>query len=228
MWLTDFINLFFPNNCQACGETLIGNERIICIGCQYKLPLTNFHYFDNNPISRIFWGRARIYTATSFLFFNKGGNVQKLIHQLKYKSNIETGKYLGELFATDLIKSPLFSDLDVIIPVPLHAKKLRSRGFNQSEIIARGISNVLSIPVNTTSLLRSEFTETQTKKSRYSRWENVSGKFTLSEQESLKGKYVLLVDDVLTTGATLEACAQELLRLEDIKVSMATLAYAQV
>lgn len=228
MWFTDFANLFFPNICQACGIPLVKKESIICIECGYKLPRTNFHYFEENPISRIFWGRANIHAATSFLFFNKGGNVQKLIHQFKYKGNIETGKHLGILLGRDLLKSDLFKKVDIAIPVPLHSKKLRKRGYNQSSIIAQGISLAMKIPYDCNTLIRTEFTETQTKKARYSRWENVRGKFGLHNPESLTEKHILLVDDVLTTGATLEACAQVLLEIPNVKISMVTLAYAQV
>jgi len=228
MWISDFINLFFPNLCQACGKSLIKNEHILCLSCLHKLPKTNFHMHENNPISRIFWGRANIHAATSFLFFNKGGQVQKLIHQLKYKANTETGRYLGELLGNDLKKSKLFKDIDVIIPVPLHKKKLHKRGFNQSEIISEGISNSMQVPINIHSLQRLEHTETQTKKTRYSRWENVKGKFGIIDLAGLEGKHILLIDDVLTTGATLESCAQTLLEIPQVTVSMATLAYAQV
>lgn len=227
MWLTDFLNLFFPNQCQACGKPLIRNENIICLSCLYKLPRTNFERHENNPISRIFWGRANIHSATSFLFFNKGGNVQKLIHQLKYKGNTETGKYLGVLFGNDLNKSSLFNSIDLIIPVPLHKKKLHKRGFNQSDVIAEGIGQAMHIPAYIDTLHRIEYTDTQTKKSRYKRWENVKGKFGLVDSEELESKHILLIDDVLTTGATLEACAQTLLEIPQTKVSVATLAYAQ-
>ena len=228
MWTTDFLNLFFPNLCQACDEPLVKHENILCLSCLYKLPKTNFHMHENNPISRIFWGRANIHAATSFLFFNKGGSVQKLIHQFKYKSKIETGRYLGELLGKDLLQSDLFNTIDVIIPVPLHKKKLHTRGFNQSDIIAEGIGKTMHVPAIMETLIRTEFTETQTKKARYTRWENVKGKFGIQNPQTIEGKHILLVDDVLTTGATLEACAQTLLEVPNTKVSLATLAYAQV
>lgn len=183
---------------------------------------------ENNPISRIFWGRVKIHTATSFLFFNKGGHVQNLIHQFKYNGKIKTGNYLGELFGNDLMKSSLFNNIELICPVPLHKKKLHKRGFNQSEIIAEGISKVMQIPICANTLHRLEHTETQTKKARYTRWENVRGKFGIINQEKLIGKHILLVDDVLTTGATLESCSQALLDVPETTVSIATLAYAQV
>ncbi len=227
MWLHDFLNLFFPNLCQACGNPLVKQENVICINCRFKLPATNFHYFEDNPISRIFWGRVNLTSATSFLFFNKGGIVQRLIHNFKYKGNKDIGYYFGELIAKDLVKSPLFSDINVVVPVPLHIKKVKTRGFNQSEVISVGISRALNITTNTTALIRSEFTETQTKKARYTRWENVRGKFCLNEPNKLEGMHILLVDDVLTTGATLEACAEVLLEIQNVKVSLVTLAYAQ-
>ncbi len=183
---------------------------------------------ENNPISRIFWGRANIQSATSFLFFNKGGSVQKLIHQFKYNSKIETGRYLGNLMGKDLANSDLFNTIDVIIPVPLHKKKLHIRGFNQSDIIAEGIGDAMNVQAITDTLIRTEHTETQTKKSRYTRWENVKGKFDIHNPHTIEGKHILLVDDVLTTGATLEACAQTLLEVPNTTVSLATLAYAQV
>ncbi len=228
MWITDFLNLFFPNLCQACGKSLIKDESVLCLTCLYKLPKTNFETHEDNPISRIFWGRANIHASTSFLFFNKGGNVQKLIHELKYKGNKETGRYLGELMGKDLKRSSLFTGIDLIIPVPLHKKKLHKRGFNQSDIIAEGISEAMHVPVNTDTFNRIEHTETQTKKARYTRWENVKGKFGVIDPASMEGKHLLLVDDVLTTGATIESCAQTLLEIPDTIISVATLGYAQV
>lgn len=228
MWLNDFINLFYPNVCQACGRPLVKNEKVICLSCLYKLPRTNFQYFEDNPIARIFWGRVNLTTATSLLFFNKGGHVQKLMHEFKYHGKYETAIFLGSLMGRELIKSDLYKDVDIVIPVPLHKKKLRKRGYNQSEMIAIGISKTMNTEIKNDVLIRTEYTETQTKKSRYSRWENVRGKFAVINKEKIQNHHLLLIDDVLTTGATLEACAQFLTEIPNVKVSVATLAYAQV
>ena len=228
MWISDFVRLIFPSRCYACGKSMISGEEMICTGCYFNLPRTNFHLYDDNPVSRIFWCRANLYSATSFLFFNKGGNVQKLMHQLKYQSRTEIGIFLGQLFGNELKKSPLFQNVNIILPVPLHTKKLRTRGFNQSEIISQGICQSMDTKLCNEILLRKVFTSTQTKKSRYSRWENVAGKFEIKNPDIIEGKHLLLVDDVLTTGATIEACAEEILKVPNVKLSVATLAYALV
>ncbi len=228
MWINDLLNLIFPNTCQACGQILIKGEKVICLKCLFTLPRTNFHNFQDNPVSRTFWGRVDLHAATSFLFFNKGGHVQKLMHEFKYHGKSETAVYLGKLMGAEIIKSNLFCDIDAIIPVPLHRKRLKKRGYNQSEMIADGIAQSMGVYTETDVLLRTQHTSTQTKKSRYNRWQNVKGKFTVANSEKVIDKHVLLVDDVLTTGATLEACAQKLVDIPGIRVSVATLAYAQV
>ncbi len=178
-------------------------------------------------MAQIFWGRLPLHSATSFLFFNKGGNVQHLIHRLKYKRKPEVGIYLGRLMGFQLMDSPLFAEVDLIIPVPLHPKKERIRGYNQSEIIGKGLEQSMKAVLSTGNLIRSVHTSSQTKKSRYGRWENVKGIFEVKNPEILKGKHLLLVDDVITTGATLESCANTLLEVPGIKLSVASLAYAQ-
>ncbi len=162
--------------------------------------------------------------ASSFLFFSKSGKVQHLIHQLKYCKKPEIGVYLGKMFGKELSKSPCFQDIDVIVPVPLHTKKIKKRGYNQSEQIAIGLSETMRIPVDTTSFIRSVLTDTQTRKSRFSRWENVKDVFAVSELHTLSNKHILLVDDVITTGSTMEGCVRKLTKIEGTRVSLASLA----
>lgn len=224
--LDDFISLFFPKTCYACGNNLFRNENVICTSCLYHLPKTNFHKDTGNPVSKVFWGRVEIASATSFLYYRKGGKVQNLIHQLKYNGYKEIGVYLGELYGNDLKNTPGYNNIDKIIPIPLHRKKLKKRGFNQSEYIAIGLANSMNTNVDITSVIRSIATSTQTKKSRYKRWENVSNIFEINNPEDLAGKNILLVDDVITTGSTMEACVSCLNTIPDIKVSVASIAFA--
>jgi ComF family protein len=218
-------DLFYPKICMSCGEALKLQENIICLKCELRLPKTGFHMHEDNPVSRVFWGRIDISAATSFLFFSKQGRVQSLIHNLKYKGQKDVGTKLGFLLGEDLKESPLFSDIDYVIAVPLHPKKLRKRGYNQSMAIAEGIAKSQEIRVFG-GLRRRIHSSTQTKKTRYERWQNVKDIFELTDSDQLRNKKVLLVDDVLTTGATLEACASNLMEVDGIRVCVATLAYA--
>jgi ComF family protein len=222
----DLISLIFPRICASCGKLLFKNEEVICTKCLYKLPKTNFHKFADNPMMEIFWGRINIYSAATFLNFTKSGRVQRLVHQLKYKSRIEVGTLLGELYGRDLKNAVLFESVELIIPIPLHWKKQKKRGFNQSEIFGRGLAKAMNVQLDTTSLYRKVDTGTQTKKSRVQRWENVREVFALKNEAHLEGKHILLVDDVITTGSTLEASASKLLTIPGVKVSLATIAFA--
>lgn len=224
--LDDFVSLFFPKTCYACGNNLFTNENVICTSCLYHLPKTHFHKDLNNPVSKVFWGRVNINSAAAFLYYRKGSKVQHLIHQLKYSGHKEIGIFLGELYGSDLKEIPEFKGIDKIIPIPLHWKKLKKRGFNQSEYIAIGLSNSMKIEVDTTSIKRTIATSTQTKKSRYKRWENVSDIFEIKNPENLKGKNIMLVDDVITTGSTMEACVACLNSIPEIKVSLVSIAFA--
>ncbi len=224
--LNDFVALIFPKICVSCGKSLFKNEQTICTFCAYHLPKTNFHLAADNPIEKIFWGRVQIHSAAAFYEFNKGGKVQHLIHQLKYKGQKEIGNTLGKLYGFDLKLNDRFNTVNIIIPVPLHEKKKKKRGYNQSDYFAEGLAQSMEVDVDLKILYRIANSETQTKKSRFNRWQNVESIFKLNNTSTLEGKHILLVDDVVTTGATLEACAQVLLQIPHTKLSIVTIAYA--
>ena len=222
----DLISLFYPRLCAGCNTSLVNGEDILCLHCLADLPRTNYHLFPENPVFQIFIGRVNITLASSFCRFDKGGRLQHLLHQLKYKGNCEVGIKMGILFGYDLIQNSSYQDIDAIIPVPLHPKKEKKRGYNQSAEICKGLSESMNRPVISGNLVREFHTSSQTRKGRFERWENVSGIFNVKNEASLTGKHLLLVDDVVTTGATLEACCEPLLKIPGVRVSIATLASA--
>ena len=228
VYLGDFLGLIYPELCAACYTNLIQQEKVLCTKCLYDLPRTHFHKVPGNPIEQTFWGRVPIERAAAFYFFQKASKYQKLLHLLKYKKRKDVGIELGRLYGADLINEDKFSEIDFIIPVPLHPKKQHKRGYNQSEMICLGLEEFLPAALRTDILYRKIFTETQTKKSRYERWENVEDVFGVRNAELLEGKHVLLVDDVITTGATIEGCAQVLKKAANVNISVATLAYASI
>jgi len=224
--IKDFAGLFFPDVCYNCGNTLFRNERIVCTRCALHLPETNFHKDPDNPVSKVFWGRVPLQAATALYYYKKGGAVQNLIHQMKYNGRKEIGIYLGNVLGSEIKDLDHFETIDCILPIPLHRKRFKKRGFNQAEMIAIGLGQALNKEVDIRSLYRNISSDTQTKKSRYRRWENVSEIFKLREDHTLKGKHVLVVDDVITTGATMEACLQTLLKVPEIKLSVVSAAFA--
>jgi ComF family protein len=226
-YLGDFIALIFPQLCQACGNNLVGGEELICTGCTYDLPYTNFHKQKDNVVARQLWGRIDVAMAYVLLYFYKGGKVQNMMHQFKYRNMPLIGNKLGNLAGAQLIQSEWQGKIDMIIPVPLHPQKLRARGYNQSAQFAHGLADQLKIPVEEDNLIRVKYTDTQTKKSRFSRYENMKEVFTISHPERFEGKHVLLVDDIITTGSTLEACGIELLKIKGVTLSVAAIAYAE-
>lgn len=225
--LTDFFNLLFPELCSACNTQLFQGERLMCTQCIYDLPFTDFHRYAENPVAKLFWGRIPCHAAMAMLYFRKGTKVQNLIHQLKYKGQTDLGFELGRMLGERLLLSADYTKADLIIPVPLHPRKLRSRGYNQSKSIADGIASVLQLPVNTAQLIRKVQTDTQTRKTRFDRSENMKAVFNVFAPLNLKDKHIILVDDVITTGATLESCGQVLLDCDISKLSIAALAYAE-
>lgn len=221
-----FVDLLYPQTCEACGKPLVDGEHILCSYCLYEIPMTKFWEYTDNPAAKLFWGKVQLEQASSFFYFTKNSRYRHLMHLLKYKGRKEVGVYLGRLYGERLASSPLYQTVDAIIPLPLHPKRLAKRGYNQSEEIAKGISVGLHKPVLTNAIKRDIYTETQTNKNRMERWKNVENVFSVSNAESLIGKHILLVDDILTTGATLEACAQAILQNVSCKISVASLAFA--
>ena len=222
----DFISLFFPHLCYACDDALRKNEEVLCSVCLSQLPKTDFHQKQDNPVAKLFWGRANIHAATAYYYFHKGDNVQHLIHQLKYKNAREIGIFIGQQMGYELKNASDFASVDIIVPVPLHPKKEKKRGYNQSEMFGLGLARGVCKPMNTKILYRKQFTETQTRKTRAERWENVENVFAVHHPESFSGKHILLVDDVITTGATLEACIHALETIPNVKISIAAIATA--
>ena len=224
----DFISLLFPRKCYACGSHLVRNESLICTECYVIIPRTNYHTLTDNPVAQLFWGRCMIEKAAAFSYYNKGSRIRKLIHNLKYKGIRELGYELGRIYGLSLDSSGFMDDIDLIIPVPLHPEKKQIRGYNQSEIISFGIADAAHLPVDVNSLVRTIVSATQTKRSRYERWTNVEGIFEVIDPQAIMRKHVLLVDDVITTGSTIESCVNELLKTEGVKVSVVALAFAVV
>jgi ComF family protein len=225
-FINDFLSLIYPRHCEACGNNLFRHEQFICNYCRLNLPRSNYHLDRSNQIHQALAGRVPLEDAICLYIYEKKGRVQRLLHSIKYQDQKELGEFLGLLYAEQLKNDCALSGVDVIIPVPLHKKKLRARGYNQSEWFAKGISRGLQRELNVTALERKVETSTQTKKKKYQRWENVEGIFQLNEPESLYGKHVLLVDDVITTGATIEASWLALKQAEGITLSVASIAFA--
>lgn len=220
------LQLVFPHVCDGCGSDLLNIESRLCLRCLTSLPETNFEQHAGNPVEKTFWGRLPLNNASAHLYFTKESLVQHLMHQVKYKGNKELGLQLGRLMGHALKSADRFKDIDALIPLPLFPSKEKKRGYNQATILCEGMAEVLLIPVLKEVITRPQHTETQTKKGRIERWKNIEGKFQLENPQLIQNKHVLLVDDVVTTGATLEACGIELLKAENTRLSVATLCVA--
>lgn len=218
-------HIFFPHICTGCGSDLINEGQLLCFHCLNKLPLTHFQLFANNPVEKIFWGRAAIESASSQYYFTKNSMLQQVLHQFKYKSKKQIGIYFGNMMGKALYESNRFNSVDALVPMPLFASREKKRGYNQATVLCEGMASIMKVPVMENVIERIIATTTQTQKNRIERWENINKKFALKNKINLYNKHLLLVDDVLTTGATLDACANELLQAENVRVSIATLAY---
>lgn len=224
--LSPLVHLFYPHICTGCGSDLVEEDNLLCLKCVNDLPHTNFGMHAGNPVEKIFWGRVPLTAAMSEFYFAKGTLIQTLIHEFKYNGNIDIGMYLGRIMGNSLLNNNRFTKVDALIPLPLFADKEFKRGYNQAAIICNGISEATNIPVIRNNVVRNRFTQTQTRKHRTERWENVASSFQVNNPHELKNKHLILVDDVVTTGATLEACGAEILKVEGTMLSIATLAYA--
>lgn len=225
--IADFISLLYPQVCAACDGELLQGEEFICLDCQLQLPYTGFANQEKNAVEQMFWGRVELEAATAYLYFKKGNRARKLMHRIKYKGEKEVAEHIGKMMGEELRHSERFKNLDAITPVPLHKRKQRKRGFNQSEWFAKGLAEKLNIEVKTDVLLKTSESKSQTKKNRWQRWLNMGEQFTVHQSEKIKGKHILLVDDIVTTGATLEACASLLKGETNCKISIATMAITE-
>lgn len=223
----DLFGLFYPNICLACKTNLLNGEQIICYRCESELPKTGHWNTPSNALINRFAGRVNIEGAAAMFYFNKGGSVQHLLHQLKYAGRQDVGEYIGKGLGHKLkSEGAVISNIDIVVPVPLHFKKLRKRGYNQCDPFAKGIAEILEVPFSDSALERKHENVSQTGKNRFERWENVAEIFAVAEPGKLQGKHVLLVDDVVTTGATAEACLQTILKINNTRASFAAIAVA--
>jgi ComF family protein len=224
--IKDFFDLIFPDICISCEKALLKGEKHICIKCMHKLPKTDFHYRRDNSLCKKLWGRIPLKYGLAYLEFNKGGSVQNIMHHIKYKDAKTAAVMLGNWYGEDLYKAEFSDKFDLIVPVPLHKRKFQKRGYNQSACFAQGLSEGLAIDYSEKPLVRSREQSSQTNKGRMDRWSNVKEIYQVRESSEIKGKKILLADDIATTGATLEACAQALLIAGAKEISVAVMAIA--
>lgn len=220
------LSLLFPHTCASCQSDLLDRDSEICGACLMALPETGFTGMPDNPVEKLFWGRLPLQSATSLLYFNKGGLVQRLLHEIKYRNNKKLAIQLGCLLGRELLLHADIDQVEGLVPLPLFPRKEKQRGYNQSALLCDGISTATGIPVLNNIITRPEHTESQTRKGRLERWKNIDGKFYLKNPESISHKTLLLVDDVVTTGATLDSCGNELLKADNVKLQIAVLAMA--
>ena len=220
-----FLHLFFPHLCAGCSSDLIDDEQLICSNCLHALPFTSFETIDNNPVEKLFWGRTSVAHACSIFYYIPENPLQKIIHHIKYKNNPMLGTYMGKIMGTRLEIFFANNCIDFMLPMPLHPKKEYARGYNQATVLCEGIHAVTGLQYFNDVLFRKIHTSTQTKKSRIERWENVSDVFEISDPSRIQEKHILLIDDVITTGASTEACANLLIKNKAARVSICSLAY---
>jgi ComF family protein len=220
------LNLFFPSVCEACNNHLVDGESVLCLSCRHDLPVTNIHFEDSETVKKVVYGRMQLENATALLHFSKKGIVQQILHNLKYRGHQQISGFFGKWLGNELAEIPAYKTIDVVVPVPLFKTRLRQRGYNQVERFGQEIAKALDAEYCDTILVKTKSTKTQVFKERLTRWNDEDSVFNITDNHSLKGKHILLVDDIITTGATVEACASVLLKIDNIKLSLATMAIA--
>ena len=212
--------------CEACNNVLVDNELVVCTKCRHDLPVTNFHFNDADNVKKVVYGRVKLVQATALLYFSKRGVVQQMLHNLKYRGHQDISGFLGRWLGAELKTIEAYKQVDVVVPVPLYKTKLRQRGYNQVEQFGKAIAKALNADYSDDVLIKAKSTKTKVFEGRLSRWNDDRAVFAISDTQSLRGKHILLLDDIITTGATVEACATELLKIDNIKLSLATMAIA--
>lgn len=220
------LHLVFPHVCEGCGSDTLASSHFICLQCLSQLPQTFFEAHSNNPVEKLFWGRLAITSASAQYYYTKESVLQQIVHAFKYRGNKALGFYLGQLMGQQLAAANRFTHIDALVPLPLFPSKERSRGFNQSTVLCEGIASILQKPVLKDAMERNSYTESQTKKTRIERWQNIKDRFEVAQPAALRGKHILLVDDIITTGATLEACGREIVEDGGAELSIATLCFS--
>ncbi|WP_197429332.1 ComF family protein [Winogradskyella endarachnes] len=224
--MKNLLNLIFPMVCEACNSALTDNETTLCTSCRHHLPVTNYHFNNKEVVKKVLYGRVKLENASALLHFSKKGIVQQILHNLKYRGHEDIGAFLGKWFGTELATLEDYKNIDVIVPVPLYKTKMRERGYNQVAKFGKEIAIALNATYNDSVLIKTKPTKTQVFKGRLKRWNDDGALFNISDQQQLAGKHILLVDDIITTGATIEACATVLLKINKIKLSVVTMAIA--
>ena len=222
------LDLISPRLCVVCGQRLTVSEDVICTKCNLHLPRTDFHQDPyENEMAKLFWHQIPVERATALFYYESHAETANILYELKYKNHPEVGEVMGRLMAKELKPSGFFDGIDGIVPIPLAKKRQRQRGYNQSLEIARGISAITSLPIYNKVVRRKAFEGSQTNKGRWERNENVEGVFELKDASAIQGKHLLMVDDVVTTGATVIACVQELCKADNVKVSIIALGFSK-
>jgi ComF family protein len=222
----DLLHLFYPHICAGCGDHLPSSDQHLCLDCLLELPETNFQHITGNPVEKVFYGRIKIQSAFASYYFSKNSPLQHIIHAFKYQHNKEVCHQMGVLMGQHIKSSSIINNIDLIIPMPIHADREKKRGYNQAAVLAEGISAVTGIPFRTDLVIRNISTATQTHKGRGERWKNVQSVFEITDHQSVQNRHVLLADDVITTGATVEACGEGILKAQPASLSIAALAWA--